>query len=375
MKEDAMPLQGLRVLDFSTLLPGPLASLILAEAGAEVIKVERPGRGEDMRAYPPLIDGTGGGFAMLNRGKKSLAVDLRAEGGARALLALAPQIDIVIEQFRPGVMRRLGVGYEAWREANPRIIYCAITGYGQTGPRAQAAGHDLNYAAETGMLSLATGADGAPGMPPALIADIGAGSYPAVINILLALRRRDASGEGCFIDVAMTDNLFTFLFWGLAMGHGTGAWPRPGGERLTGGSPRYRIYRTADGRHLAVGALEDKFWQAFCAVAGIPEPLRDDARDPQATIAAVARAVAAKSSDQWHEALGAADACCSVVRTLEEAVRDLHFRARGLFDREVKLPAHVLPALPVPVAAALRAGAVSAAAPAVGQDNAAILGG
>lgn len=369
-----MPLQGVRVLDFSTLLPGPLASLVLAEAGAEVIKVERPGKGEDMRGYPPVLDGTGGGFAMLNRGKKSVAVDLRAEGGAASLLALAPGIDIVIEQFRPGVMARLGVGYEAWRAANPRIIYCAITGYGQSGPRAQAAGHDLNYAAETGLLSLTAGADGAPGIPPTLIADIGAGSYPAVINILLALRRRDRTGEGCFIDIAMTDNLFTFLFWGLAMGHGTGQWPKPGAEQLTGGSPRYRIYRTADGKHLAVGALEDKFWQAFCAIAAIPEALCDDARDPQATIAAVTQAVAAKPAAHWHEALSATDTCCSVVRTLEEAVRDLHFKARGLFDRQVTLPGHVLPALPVPVAATLRASAASAAAPSVGQDGAAILG-
>lgn len=369
-----MPLQGIRVLDFSTLLPGPLASLVLAEAGAEVIKVERPGKGEDMRGYPPVLDGTGGGFAMLNRGKKSVAVDLRAEGGARSLLALAPNIDVVIEQFRPGVMARLGVGYEAWRAANPRIIYCAITGYGQDGPRAQAAGHDLNYAAETGLLSLTRGADGSPGIPPTLIADIGAGAYPAVINILLALRKRDRTGEGCFIDVAMTDNLFTFLFWGLAMGHGTGVWPTPGGEQLTGGSPRYRIYRTADGRHLAVGALEDKFWLAFCEIAGVPAELRDDARDAKATIAAVEKAAAARTSGEWHEALAGKDTCVCVVRTLEEAMRDLHFKARGLFERQVTLPRHVLPALPVPVAAALRAAARSASAPAVGQDNAAVLG-
>ena len=369
-----MPLQGIRVLDFSTLLPGPLASLILAEAGAEVIKVERPGKGEDMRAYPPQLGGTGGGFAMLNRGKRAVAVDLRAEGAAKSVLALAPDIDIVLEQFRPGVMGRLGLGYEAWRELNPRIIYCAITGYGQTGPRANVAGHDLNYMAETGLLGLTAGADGAPGIPPTLIADIGAGSYPAVVNILLALRQREKTGAGCFIDVAMTDNLFTFLFWGLAMGHGTGVWPKPGGEQLTGGSPRYRIYRTADGRHLAVGALEDKFWQAFCAIADIPQALRDDARDPEATIAAVAKAVGEKPSTHWSEALGAADTCCSVVRTLEEAVRDLHFQARGLFEREVTLPGHVLPALPVPVVSGLRTMTRSAPAPSVGQDNADIIG-
>jgi len=369
-----LPLHGIRVLDFSTLLPGPLASLILAEAGAEVIKVERPGKGEDMRGYPPQIGGMGGGFALLNRGKRAVALDLRSGEAVREVLALAREIDIVIEQFRPGVMARLGLGYEAIRAVNPRIVYCAITGYGQTGRRAQAAGHDMNYAAETGLLSLCAGADGTPGIPPTLIADIGAGSYPAVVNILLALRRRDATGEGCFIDVAMTDNLFTFLFWGLAMGFGTGTWPRAGAEQLTGGSPRYRIYRTADGRHLAVGALEDKFWQAFCEIAQVPAPLRDDSRDPAATIAAVEALVAARPAAHWSEALAGADACCSLVCSLEEAVRDLHFRARGLFDRQVTIPGHVLPALPVPVVSALRGDASSAPAPFVGQDNDAILG-
>lgn len=368
-----MPLHDIRVLDFSTLLPGPLASLILAEAGAEVIKVERPGRGEDMRGYPPLLDGTGGGFAMLNRGKKSVALDLRADGAAQSLLALAPELDVVIEQFRPGVMARLGLGYEQWRAANPRIVYCAITGYGQSGPRVQAAGHDINYAAETGLLSLAAGADGTPGIPPTLIADIGGGAYPAAINILLALRQRDATGEGCFLDIAMTDNLFTFVFWGLAMGYGAGRWPKAGAEQLTGASPRYRIYRTADSRYLAVGALEDKFWNAFCAIAGVPESLRDDSRDPAATIAAIAEAIAARPASHWEDAFAATDTCATVVRTLEEAVRDLHFRARGLFDREVTLPNHVLPALPVPLASALRRGSRSAAAPTVGQDTAAIL--
>lgn len=369
-----LPLQDIRVLDFSTLLPGPLASLILAEAGAEVIKVERPGAGEDMRGYPPQLDGMGGSFAMLNRGKCAIALDLRAPGAAQSLLALAPNVDIVLEQFRPGVMNRLGLGYEAWRVANPRIIYCAITGYGQDGPRAGEAGHDLNYGARTGLLSLTAGADGTPGIPPALVGDIGGGTYPAVVNILLALRRRDRTGDGCFIDVAMSENLFTFMFWGLAMGNGSGAWPRAGGERLSGGSPRYHIYRTSDGRHLAVACLEDKFWQAFCAIAGVPEALRDDARDPHATIAAVAERVGARDAAQWEAALGATDTCCAVVQTLEEAVRDLHFKARGVFERQVTIAGHVLPALPVPVVRSLRTPAASAPAPRVGQDNEAIIG-
>jgi crotonobetainyl-CoA:carnitine CoA-transferase CaiB-like acyl-CoA transferase len=370
-----LPLQDIRVLDFSTLLPGPLASLILAEAGAEVIKVERPGTGEDMRGYPPHLDGASGSFAVLNRGKRAIALDLRAPGAAQSLLALAPTIDIVLEQFRPGVMARLGLGWEAWRAANPRIIYCAITGYGQDGPRCREAGHDMNYEARAGLLALTAGADGTPGISPALVGDIAGGTYPAVINLLLALRRRDRTGEGCFIDIAMAENLFTFHFMGLAMGFAGGGWPRADGEQLTGGSPRYRIYPTADGRHLAVAPLEDKFWDAFCEIAGVPQALRDDAGDPRATMAAVAQCVRAHDASWWEAALEGKDTCCTVVRTLEEAVRDIHFQARGVFARQVAIPGHVLPALPLPIASALRTPAASAPAPRVGQDNGAIIRG
>jgi crotonobetainyl-CoA:carnitine CoA-transferase CaiB-like acyl-CoA transferase len=348
-----LPLEGIRILDFSTLLPGPLASLILAEAGAEVIKVERPG-GEDMRHYAPMIDGTSASFAMLNRGKRAIEIDLRAPGAAAQMLDLAPTVDIVLEQFRPGVMARLGLGAEQWHAANPRIIYCAITGYGQSGPLAATAGHDLNYQARSGLLSLCSGVDAMPGMPPLLAGDIGGGTYPAVVNILLALRRRDRTGEGCFIDVAMAENLFTFLFWGLASGNATGQWPRTGRELFTGGSPRYRVYATADARHLAVAPLEDKFWAIFCDAIALPADYRDDANDPEATAGAVARILASRPAAHWEELFAKADCCVAVVRSLEEAVRDLHFRARSVFGREVAIPEHVLPALPVPVIAALR---------------------
>jgi crotonobetainyl-CoA:carnitine CoA-transferase CaiB-like acyl-CoA transferase len=348
-----LPLEGIRVLDFSTLLPGPLASLILAEAGAEVIKVERPG-GEDMRAYSPRIGEESVNFALLNRGKRSLAIDLREAGAAASLLALAPSVDIVLEQFRPGVMARLGLGYDAWRAANRRIVYCAITGYGQDGPDAARAGHDLNYQAGSGVLSLCADADGTPGMPPVLLGDIAGGSYPAVINILLALRQRDRTGEGGFLDIAMAENLLPFLFWGLAQGQATGKWPRANDGLFTGASPRYRIYRAACGRHLAVAALENKFWLAFCEAIGLPEALREDARDPAAAIAEVARRLAAKPASHWEPVFAQADCCVNVVRTLDEAVRDLHQLARGVFARELAIEGHVLGALPIPLSPSLR---------------------
>jgi crotonobetainyl-CoA:carnitine CoA-transferase CaiB-like acyl-CoA transferase len=189
------PLSGLLVLDFTTLLPGPLAALMLAEAGAEVVKIERPG-GEDMRRYPPFWEGESAAFALLNRGKTSLVADLKSKDGQTKLNVLLEKTDVLVEQFRPGVMNRLGFGYDAVRALNPRLIYCSISGYGQSGPRAGEAGHDLNYIGNTGLLSLQPGPADRPVVPPALVADIGGGTGPAVINILLALRQREQTGNG-----------------------------------------------------------------------------------------------------------------------------------------------------------------------------------
>src|SRR5687768_8619716 len=285
------PLAGIRVLDFSTLLPGPLATLILAEAGAEVIKIERPGRGDEMRSYTPAFGTDSVNFALLNRGKRSVAIDLKAPGAVDALRPLIESADVVVEQFRPGVMDRLGLGYDALKAMNPRIVYCAVTGYGQHGPRAQVAAHDLNYVSESGMLELTQGADGAPVLPAALVADIAGGTYPAVINILLALRERDRTGIGCKLDVAMADNLFTLMYWGLGNGLAARQWPTPGGDLVTGGSPRYNIYRTRDDSYLAAAPLEQKFWETFCALLEVPAELRNDEADPAATRAGVAERV------------------------------------------------------------------------------------
>src|SRR6185312_9368633 len=278
--------------DFTTLLPGPLASLMLAEAGAEVIKIERPG-GEDMRRFPPFKDGESAAFAMLNRGKRGLTLDLKSEADRARLKPLIGRADIVIEQFRPGVMARLGLGYEDMRAINPRIIYCAISGYGQDGPRAHEAGHDLNYIGATGLLDLQPGPRDRPTVPPMLAADIAGGSFPAVINILLALRARDQSGEGCKLDIAMTDAIFTFAWYALSIGAATGRFPNPGELPLAGGSPRYQLYPTKDGRLVACGALEPKFWEAFTAAIGLSPELADDRRDPAATRKGVAVLIAA----------------------------------------------------------------------------------
>jgi alpha-methylacyl-CoA racemase len=361
------PLAGLQVLDFSTLTPGPLATLILAEAGAEVVKIERPDGGDALRAYPPVLGVDGAAFSLLNRGKRSVAIDLKAEGVLDRLRSLIEHADVLVEQFRPGVMERLGLGYDALASINPRLIYCSITGYGQEGPKAARAGHDLNYLAETGLLALGADGDGAPTVPPTLIADFAGGSYPAVINILLALREREATGRGCHLDIAMADGMYSLMVMALAAGFTTGSWPRPGGDLLTGGSPRYRIYRTSDGRHLAVAALEERFWQRFCALIALESEHRNDRRNPAATERRIAQVIGARPAAYWSALLDGHDVCCAIVATPEQAVADPHVDARGLFaPRLSTADGTSIPALPVPLDARFRS-TDERAAPALGE--------
>ncbi len=360
------PLSGLFVLDFTTLLPGPLATLMLAEAGAEVMKIEQPG-GENARRFPPMIDGESAAFLMLNRGKKSMTLDLKNEKDRDALVPLVARADILVEQFRPGVMARLGLAYEDVRKANPRMIYCSISGYGQSGPRVQEAGHDLNYIGNTGLLDLQPGPLSGPVVPPMLAADIAGGSFPAVINILLGLRARDQSGQGCHIDIAMTDAMFTFTWAAMALGAATGRFPKAGEMWLVGGSPRYQIYPAKDGKLVACGAIEQKFWQAFSKAISLPAELFDDIRNPVATREAVAKLIAARSSDEWRPIFAAADCCTTIVASLEEAMRDPHFIERGLFEHEVATASgKSLPALPLPIAREFRERPSAKRAPRIG---------
>ncbi|MCC5858191.1 MAG: CoA transferase [Ectothiorhodospiraceae bacterium] len=365
------PLEDLKVLDFSTLLPGPMASLILAEAGADVIKIERPGRGDEMRSYVPKFGQDSVNFALLNRGKKSLALDLKDSESINQLMPLLREADVLIEQFRPGVMDRLGLGYPQLREINPGLIYCSITGYGQSGPNAAVAAHDLNYIAETGLLGLSAGADGAPIPPPALIADIGGGTYPAVMNILLALHQRDRTGEGNHLDISMSDGLFPFMYWALGEAKAHDQWPRPGNELVTGGSPRYQIYRTADDRFVAAAPLEQKFWDNFCWLIDLPEAHRSETANPKEAIAAVAERIRRRPAAYWQEKFQGVDVCCSIVATLQEALANPHFQSRRLFDRQLESDdGKQIDALPVPLAPVFRAQTgTSASYPPLGRDN------
>lgn len=365
------PLDRLLVLDFSTLLPGPLATLMLADAGAEVVKIERPGTGDDMRSYSRNSSSDNACFSLLNRGKRSIEIDLKDPSACDRLAPLIKRADVIVEQFRPGVMARLGLSYADVAAINPRIIYCSITGYGQNGPSSGQAGHDLTYMAETGVLGLSCGTNSTPVIPPALIADIAGGSYPAVINILLAISERDRTGTGRHLDISMTDNLFPFLYWAFAQGLATGNWPRNGADMVTGGSPRYRLYATADGKFLAAAPLEDRFWRNFCEAIGLDEDLRRPEADQDAVATRVEVIIRSKTAAEWIDQLSSGDCCCAIVATLQEALAHPHFQARGMWDRKVVGPGnHESFALPLALDRSFRGSELTGAAPELGADTA-----
>ncbi len=342
-------LQGIRVLDFSTLLPGPMCTLLLAEAGADVIKIEKPG-GEDMRRYAPVVGPDSAHFVLLNRGKRSLVLNLKDPAQRAKLEPLLATADVLVEQFRPGVMSRLGLDYATLSARYPRLIYCAITGYGQTGPRAQTAAHDLNYAADAGVL----GNTAQPGLPPALVADIAGGAYPAFANIALALLQRERTGKGCHLDVAMAENLWPFQYAALASIEATGAAPEPGQGITAGGSPRYQVYRCADGQYLAVAPLEEKFWQTFCQSINLPSAMRHANANPALVQQAVADCLAQHPAAHWLQRLEPVDACVVAVLTPDQARVHPQFAARDVFGHRVTHAHGKWAALPVPVAPPLR---------------------
>ncbi|WP_404371854.1 CaiB/BaiF CoA transferase family protein [Corallococcus coralloides] len=337
MPEPSAPLAGLRVLDLSRLLPGPYATLVLADLGATVDTVEDPDVGDATRHMPPHRDGEGALYYGLHRNKRSLALNLKTPEGRDALLRLVARYDVLVESFRPGVMDKLGVGEAVLRQKNPRLIYCAISGYGQTGPDRLKAGHDLNYVARAGLLGYGGEAGGAPAFPGVQMADIGGGSLFALVGILAALHERQRTGVGRFVDVSMTDGALAFLHLHLASRLFMGQEGTPlqrGSEPLNGGYPSYGLYRTADDRWLAVGALEPKFFGALCAKLSRPE-LLDDAysggEDGARVKAELARILASQPLAHWREQLSGPEFCVEPVAEGDEVLADPQLRARGLF--------------------------------------------
>jgi len=363
-------LKGIKVLDFSTLLPGPLASLFLAETGAEVIKIEKPLIGDEMRSSYPKWNDESISFSMLNRGKKSLCLDLKDKNSLKVLKPLIEKADILIEQFRPGVMKRLGLDYANIKKINNKIIYVSITGYGQTGPKKMLAGHDLNYIGNTGLLSLSMGSDENTTVPPALVADIAGGSYPAIINILLALRKRDLHQTGSYLDISMSDNLFPFMFWALGSGFVKNKWPINSDSLLSGGSPRYNIYQTKDGSYIAAAPLEDRFWKKFCEVIKLPNKFINMQNNQNEIIKRIRNIIISKDKNYWSKVFDEADCCCSTVKSIEEAINDNHFKIRNIFEKKIANDeGEELPALPIPIDNQFRKKKIVEKAPKLGFDN------
>ncbi|MEO8899835.1 MAG: CaiB/BaiF CoA-transferase family protein [Candidatus Dormibacter sp.] len=325
-----MPLTGVRVLDLSRLLPGPFATMILAGLGADVVKVEDLDGGDYMRWMAPLQEGTSVMFTSLNRGKRSLRLDLKSTRGRQLFLELVERSDVVLESFRPGVLDRLGLGVAALHEHNPRLVVCSISGFGQDGPDRLLVGHDLNYLARAGALGITGTGDGRPVAPGVQIADIGGGSLGAVAAILAALRLRDRTGAGSHCDVSMVDGVLSWMSPHIAaVLHGSPS--QPAQMLLNGGHPCYRVYRCADG-WMSVAALEPKFWTQLCElldVADISDGAFATGDEAERVAARLESALLTGTRAHWRDHFAGHDVCCEPVLDVNQVVEDAQVRHRA----------------------------------------------
>jgi len=327
------PLSHLKILDFSTLLPGPYATMMLADMGAEVLRVEAPGRVDLTRVMPPLEDGVGTAHTFLNRGKRSLGLDLKKAGSADLVKRLVKDYDIVIEQFRPGVMDRLGIGYDTLKTINPNLIYCAITGYGQTGPYRDRAGHDINYLSLAGVSSHSGRKESGPPPLGIQVADVAGGSHHAVMGILAAVVHRQQTGQGQYIDISMMDTAFALNGMAGAAALAGGEEQQPESAMLNGGT-FYDYYQTSDGRWISVGSLEPQFSARLCDALDIPEmksfALSQNPEHQQTIREALKAAFAQKTLAQWQDVFAGVDACVEPVLTITEAAEHPQIKARNM---------------------------------------------
>lgn len=327
-----LPLEGIRVLDLTRLLPGPFCSMVLADFGAEVIKVEDTLQGDYMRELGAKVKGVGWAYIMLNRNKKSLAINLKDPEGRDVFLELVRRSDVLMEGFRPGVMERLGLGYKDLSKINPRLVYCSISGYGQNGPYRDVVGHDINYISYAGVAGLTGNPDGPPGIPGVQLADVGGGSLWALVGILIGLMKRERYGQGDYVDVSMLDGVISFLPVVADLYFGEGERPSRGRGLLLGEYACYRIYETRDGKYVSLGALEDKFWSTFCRMVGKQEliSLQYDRKKQQDVIAEVQNIFKQKTRDEWVEFFRGAEVCFAPVLEIDEVFEDPQVKAREL---------------------------------------------
>ena len=369
------PLEGVVVLDLSRLLPGPFCTQLLANLGADVIKVEDPGVGDYMRAVPPTVDDTSYPFLMVNRGKRSVVIDLRTAEGRGVLYRLARKADVFVEQFRPSTVKKLGIDYPRIRRANPRIVYCSFGGFGRSGPYADKPAHDLNFEALAGILSVTGGRQGErPAIPGVPVSDLSSACL-AAFSIVASLLRRERFGGGEFLEVSILDASVSLMVLNLARYLGTGEIPVPGETIVTGVFPFYSLYETADGRWLAVACVEPKFWRRLCEILGIPQYVEDqfvsgDAARP--VVEAMTKVFRSKPLAAWAPLFDRQDLPVTAVRRVDEVVRDPQVRARGLLP-EVRAGGRRVPVLAHPAKARRSNLRTLARAPAWGEHTDAVL--
>ena len=319
--QDKGPLSGLLVLDFARLYPGPLGTRLMALMGARVIKIEDRHHPDPMRFYPPFIDGESAGYLAVNRDKEIRTVDFAGEAGRKELFDLIRQADVLVEQFRPGVMEQLGLGYESVAKENPAIIYASLTGYGQRGPYADQAGHDINYLALAGILAMTGTPQEGPVLPGVQVADVAGGAYWLIMRILAALWQRHRTGRGCYLDVSMLEGVLPLATLQWAQFQAGGQKFGPGQHPLSGALPNYNIYRCKDGRYIALGALEQKFWDAFCDRVKRPEwkPLHFAmGKEGERLKRELEKLFLLKERDEWIAFFAGRDVCLTPVLELDE---------------------------------------------------------
>jgi alpha-methylacyl-CoA racemase len=367
-------LSDIRVLDLSRLLPGGFCSLMLADFGAEVLKVEDTGMGDYIRWSPPYYEGADDSaksalYLSLNRGKRSIRINLKEDGGREVLLRLVRDYDVLLESFRPGVLDRLGVGYERLREENPGLVYCAISGYGQDGPFRDRSGHDMNYLGLVGLLGLTGEKGGPPVQAGGQIADVGGGALMAAFGIMAALRERERSGEGQFVDVSMADGSLSWLAMIAARYFCDGQVPVRGEPELSGGLICYRPYACSDG-WVTLGALEPKFWQAWCRGVEREDLIeRQFDRPGSEAHAEVERIFLGRTRDEWQEFATHNDCCLEPVLELDEALDSELVRAREMVVELDQPGAGPVKQLGVPVKLSRTPGKVDAPGPALGEHT------
>lgn len=314
-------LSGIRVLDLTRLLPGPYCSMMLADLGAEVIKVEEPGKGDYIRDFAPKLKQDSAFFLAINRNKKSITLDLKKDRGKEIFFSLVKDADVVIEGFRPGVMDKLGVGYRTLAEINPQVVFCSISGYGQDGPFVKRAGHDLNYLSIAGIIGFTGGKDRKPVIPGVQIADIGGGAILSAFCILAAIIAREKTGRGQYIDISMMDGALSWLSMYAGKFFADGISPRPADEMLNGKFACYNIYKTKDDRYVSLGALEPQFWSAFCRAIereDLIEKQYASGKAAEELIGEIAKIVLTRTKDQWVDYLKDVDCCFEPVNTFGE---------------------------------------------------------